>query len=160
MKKILVCDLDGTLVDYAVVRKIPWHPLRITCLGIITWLFSFLQVRWGKPTQTYKKIKELEIDFVVISGRTHFLKEPYRTINELLNLNLEKDDILLRDGKHNFFERGPNRFEHKEKAIADLQEEHEVIAVVEDEPKARRILKKKFNIPIIPPSPKKIEELQ
>ncbi len=161
MKEILICDLDGTLVEYPGVRRIPWNPLRITILGIVSWLFSFLQVRWARPTPTYEKIKELGIDFVVVTGRTHFLKEPYKTINKLLGQNLKKEKVFLRDGSYGFFDRSKlNRFKHKEKIIKELQKKYEILAVVEDEARARRKLKEKMEISIIPPDPEKIEELK
>jgi len=160
MKKILVCDLDGTLVEFSPIQKIPWNQLRVACLGMVTWLFSFLQVRWSQHSTTYKKIQGLGIDFVVVSGRTHFLREPYKTVNKLLNTDLKKEEIFLRNGKYGFFESRPDRFKHKEDTIKKLQEKYEVVAVVEDEPKARHKLKEKVQVPIIPPDPEEIEKLE
>lgn len=152
MKKILACDLDGTLIEYPYLRRITWNTLRVSLLGAVTWLNPRLQLRWARPTSAYQKIKRSGTDFVVISGRTEFLSEPYRTITELLDY--QPQEILLRDGNS-------NRFEHKIKALQKLGEKYEVIAFVEDETKAQRILRKseKVKVPIIPPDPEQIEKL-
>lgn len=109
-----------------------------------------LQLRLAEPTPTYKKVKELKVNFVVVSGRTEFLSEPYRTVVKLLNY--QPQEIYLRTGNS-------SRIEYKKKVIQQLQKKYEVVAFIEDEPKVRRKLRQKTQLPIIAPDPEQIEKL-
>lgn len=151
--KIIASDLDQTLVEYPLIKKISPYFLRRACLAIITWLSPRLQLRLAKPTPTYEKLKQSEVSFIVISGRTGFLTEPKKTVSKLLDRQ-PKEIHLKNEGLK------PQRSEYKKETIQDLQKKYEIIAFIENDAKERRRLKQELRIPVIPPNPKEIEELE
>lgn len=129
--RALICDLDGTLIEFPFYDSLKFSFLRLLCLGIFSKLPGLLQVRLAKPTPYLEMAKDYQnqgIELFLVTSRRDSTgsRRKIEFLLRKLKLEFKPESILMRP---------PNQTsrEHKRESAKKIANQYEEVEIIEDE---------------------------
>jgi len=133
-KEAVVCDLDGTLIEFPPHKFSELFWWRSLCSGFFSRLPTLLQIKLGCPTSHLDLIKDGNKDIFLVTGRKDTISSRKRVHALLNHFNIEISHISLKPPRE-------RNIDYKVRVIKNIARDYQKVTILEDDERIREKVK-------------------